>query len=97
MISGNIIPPHFQITNEKIILRHILAASLGFFFRENPEIYRDVDSLVFKGGITRYLDFIKSKPKELGKYIDERILDKVTVTIFGDYKWLNKVSNEDVQ
>ncbi len=54
-----------------------------------------MDSLVFKGGITRYLDFIKSKPKELGKYIDERILDKVTVTIFGDYKWLNKVSNED--
>ena len=35
VIKGTVHPPHLQMTNEKIILRHMVATALSKFFREN--------------------------------------------------------------
>jgi superfamily II DNA/RNA helicase/ribosomal protein L37AE/L43A len=95
MIAGNIIPPHFRVTNEKIILRHLTAAALGFFFKLHPEYYKDVEALVCENGFTEFIDYLKNKPEDLKKYIDERILDSDIRNIYGSNKWIDKVVKKD--
>ena len=95
MIAGNIMPPHFKVTNEKIILRHLTAASLGFFFNIHPEYYKNVEALVCENGIMKFIEYLKNKPEDLRKYIDEKILEPETRKIYGNYKWLDKVIKEE--
>ena len=51
MISGVIMPPYFNVLNKKIIVRHLMATCLGFFFRQNPDYFKSVDKLVFGEGM----------------------------------------------
>lgn len=95
MIAGNIMPPHFKVTNEKIILRHLTAAALGFFFKLHPEYYKDVEALVCENGITEFMKYLKNSPEDLKKYIDEKILDRDTRNLYGNNKWINKVIKEE--
>lgn len=95
MIAGNIMPPHFKVTNEKIILRHLTAAALGFFFKLHPEYYKDVEALVCENGIAEFMEYLKNKPEDLKKYIDEKILDIDIINLYGNNKWINKVINEE--
>lgn len=95
MIAGNIMPPHFRVTNEKIILRHLTAAALGFFFKLHPEYYKDVEALICENGIVEFIDYLKNKPEDLKKYIDERILDTDIKNLYGSNKWIDKVIKDD--
>lgn len=94
MIAGNIMPPKLKITNEKIILRHIMASALGYFFRNKPQFFESIDNLVFNDGIEELKKYINSKPEELGEYIDNRVLDNDTRKSLGNFKWVNKVLSE---
>ena len=46
VINGVVRPPRLQMTNEKIILRHMAAVSLSAFFRENAGRFDKVEKLV---------------------------------------------------
>lgn len=46
VIKGEVRPPRLQLTNEKIILRHIVAAALSAFFRDQPQRFKSVEHLV---------------------------------------------------
>ena len=46
VIKGTVRPPRLQMTNEKIILRHMVAAVLSEFFRKNPERFKKVEDFV---------------------------------------------------
>src|SRR5699024_2873433 len=74
MISGIIRPTHFEITNEKIIVRHLIAVALGYFFRKNPEYFVNVESLIFKHGIEAFLDMLQNDNEEIRNIIDTKIL-----------------------
>ena len=39
MIKGTIIPPAFNVDNEKIVLRHIYAVVLSYFFKKNDKFF----------------------------------------------------------
>ncbi len=95
MIAGHIMPPRLKITNEKIILRHIMASCLGFFFRANPEYFLNVESLVCCGGIEAFKKYLESKPQELYTYINEKILDVNIRKDYNNFKWIDKLLNED--
>jgi len=95
MISGHISPPKFKVTNEKILLRHFTAAGLGFFFRNHPELYKNVDSLIFGGGMDEFQRYLFSKPDDLGKYIDERLLDQETFSKYSDFQWATKIFDQN--
>ena len=43
MISGVIKPPYFNVVNHKIIVRHLMATCLGFFFRLHPDYFSSID------------------------------------------------------
>ena len=46
LIKGLIDAPTLQITNTKIILRHVVATALSTFFRDNQERFKNVESFV---------------------------------------------------
>lgn len=45
IIKGNIRPPVLHISNEKIIVRHITAVALSYFFRQYPARFKSVKEL----------------------------------------------------
>ena len=96
MISGIINPPYFDVLNRKIIIRHLMATSLGFFFRKYPEYYKNIDSLVISGnGIEKFKDYITSHPEDLKDYINNKILPESKYSEYRDFKWLEEMEGED--
>jgi len=72
IVSGEIKPPHFIIENEKIVKRHVYATALGKVWKNNPEMFRDVESFFFKGdkkGSDLFKEYLDSKPDELHKVL----------------------------
>ena len=46
VINGTVHPPRLRMTNEKIILRHMVATALSAFFRENVERFNKVANFI---------------------------------------------------
>ncbi len=92
MISGVIKPPQFNITNEKIILRHLLAVSFGMFFRLHNNYFNNINELVCNGGVGEFKKYINSKPEDLGEFIDNKILDDKIYDKYCNFKWLDALS-----
>ncbi|MDF7639299.1 DUF1998 domain-containing protein [Lactobacillus sp. ESL0791] len=95
MISGVINPPYFNVLNKKIIVRHLMACCLGFFFRKNPAYFKTVDGLVFGDGITAFKDYILSKPTDLNHYIDDRVLPENIYSEYHNLKWFDEMGDSD--
>jgi len=87
MIAGIIKPPVFNVINEKIIVRHLLAASLGFFFRNNSNYFKDIEHLIFNNGIKAFRDYMVSKPNDLIEYIDNKILSDSKYDKYKNFEW----------
>ena len=94
MIEGIVDPPYFTIENEKIIVRHITASALSFYFKQNPNGFQNVDSFLNEDHITKFLDYINSKPQDLGKYIDVYVLKSDDlIDTYGNFKWLSFIES----
>lgn len=91
MISGKIKPPKFKVTNEKIILRHLLATAFGMFFRKNDKYFKNIDCLVCQGGIEKFKEYLSSKPEDLNNFINFKVLDEETYPKYGNFQWLNEL------
>ena len=46
VIAGTIHPPRLHMTNEKIVLRHMVAVAMSEFFRQDPVRFRNVEKFV---------------------------------------------------
>lgn len=86
MISGKIAPPDFDLKNEKIVVRHLIATSLSYFFDLYPIYFYNMESLVVNGGIEKFKEYLSSKPDDLNNYINEKILIPSLYNL-KDYKW----------
>lgn len=98
MISGVINPPLFNVINKKIIVRHLMAASLGYFFRKFPKYFESLDSFIISGnGIDKFKEYMRSKPKDLDDYISNRVLPEQVYAEYRNFKWLDEMGGEDVK
>jgi len=75
MIAGEIVSPMFNITNTKIISRHIYSVVFSMFFKENPEyFYEDDYPISYKffmvGGAKELFEWIEKNSREIYKKID---------------------------
>jgi len=96
MISGIIKPPFFEVTNEKIIIRHLMAAALGYFFKINPDYFASIDNLVCRGGIREFIKYLKTKPNELNDYINDSILAPDIREKYFNFKWFDHIESNDI-
>ena len=95
MISGVINPPYFNVLNKKIIVRHLMAASLGYYFRLYPEVFSNLDAFIFNGGVERFNEYIQSHPDDLNQYINQKILPEEQYENYKDFKWIEQMGGED--
>lgn len=95
MINGIIKPPYFDVINEKIITRHLMAASLGYFFRKHKDFYDSFDKLIFEGGEKILYEYIQSYPSDLKDYIDNKILPEPEYQFLHNFNWFTSMNNQD--
>jgi len=70
LVSGQIKPPHFEIKNEKIILRHVYATALAKFWREHEDIFENVDAFFFNNhGTEMFKDYLAKKPEDISEML----------------------------
>ncbi len=74
MIRGDIQPPAFNEENEKIAIRHLYAATLGFFWKIHPQFFSNARSMseATEGtddGVTALSAYLSKKPENLKKYL----------------------------
>lgn len=94
MISGFVNPPFFDVDNNKIIVRHLMAASLGFFFKQYTDYFDSIDALVFSDGLEKFESYIESRPKDLNDYINAVIPEK-RYDSYRNFKWYNNYGGRD--
>lgn len=94
MIEGRVDPPYFAIENEKIIVRHITASALSFYFKSNPDSFLNVDTFLSNNHIQKFFDYISSKPNDLGEYIDKYVLKTQNlVDVYGNFQWISFIES----
>lgn len=94
MISGIIQPPYFNVVNNKIILRHLMATCLGFFFREHPDSFKNIDNFVFNDGINMFKKYVSSHPTKLNDYINNKVLSESIYNKYHNFKWFDNINGE---
>lgn len=95
MISGVINPPCFNVLNKKIIVRHLMATSLGFFFRMYPEMFKSLEALVINGGTEAFKLYMLSHPEDLNEYINKKIIPEAEYDGYRNFKWIDEMGGED--
>ena len=101
MIRGRIDPPRFEITNEKIAIRHIYASALAFFWREHEEFFATTTRMLEPGedgvrGIDAFKAYLEGKPENLRRFLlrflPQELAEYFKVNSFG---WVEHLFNDN--
>lgn len=69
ILKGTVRPPVISLRNEKIIIRHIVATGLSYFFRNFPDRFENVEKLFgdleHPSGVTDFSDFLQKHKAKL--------------------------------
>lgn len=98
MISGKIKAPAFEIRNEKIVLRHIYAVALSYFFSMNVDVYNNNDADVFLNGdgYERLCVFLGSKPVAIKDYLERCVPSELFDALgVGTFSWVDRLVGEN--
>lgn len=100
MLSGTVQPPALSMRNERIVIRHVAALALSYFFRENRERFSTVESLfkdlVCPSGTTDFRAFLISKRSSLEETIARILPDGMADRVgLANGHWINDVGGEN--
>ena len=97
MISGSVLPPSFDLRNEIIVIRHLAAASLGFYFNKTYQDGNDQLNVgnFLESGVDGFVNYLKEKPADLIKYINESVLTDLLKDMYPNDAWINKLISDD--
>lgn len=99
MIKGNINPPSFNVSNEKIVLRHIFASAFSWFWKKYPELYKgNIGEFMDANGVETFYEYLQSKPIELKQYLSTVVKDELA-NFYGidTFKWVDKLFYDDAE
>ena len=72
MIEGTINPPKFNVSNDKIVLRHIFASAFSYFWRTYPECFKkSIGEFMDIDGFQHLKDYLRANPENLKQYLNE--------------------------
>jgi len=98
IINGEIRPPHIEISNEKIIKRHMYAVALAMFWKQKPEYFGQVKAFFPQSGesASRVIkEFLQRKPEKLKASL-KRIVPRAMWEKLGveDWSWVDGLLHE---
>ena len=96
VVNGKVHPPRLRMTNEKIILRHMVAAALSAFFKKNSVRFNKVESLVgdwsrpsAASGLKEFCQHNGELMNSLCQTVPENMHDLVGL---GDDTWIDRIA-----
>lgn len=94
MIVGKVKPPIFKTDNRKVVLRHIYAVVLSYFFKRYPDFFNNnkADAFLDNGGYELLCELIM-EPSQLRDGLYE-ILQK-SIPNVSAYDWVNEFIGEN--
>ncbi len=93
MIAGNINPPLFQISNKKIVLRHIIDTALSFYLKLHEEDFDNIGRFMEHYGM--FENYIKSKSDDkLNAFINHFITD-TGLSEYLNWGWVDAAIGSD--
>lgn len=95
MIEGKIVPPVLNVSNEKIVLRHIFASAFSFFWKNNVNMYMNsIGKFIDNDGFKQIKDYIDSKPEELKNYLNTIVPDNLKNMLkINSFEWNERLFN----
>lgn len=99
MIKGTIVPPYFNTSNDKIVLRHIFASAFSFFWKSNSSFYtKSIGEFMEKDGFAALDAYLQTNPTALKEYllavVPADLVDCLKINGFG---WRTILFNEDAE
>ncbi len=95
MIHGKILPPSFNVENEKIAIRHVYASALAYFWRSYPHYFAKAVAMIETAedgtsGIAQFAHYLNDKPSDLRDFL-LRFLPKKLADEFGimNFSWVD--------
>ena len=99
VIDGTIHPPRLHMTNEKIVLRHMVAVALSEFFKRDGVRFQSVETFVVgwhapvaAGDFYRFCANNSELKDALSRSVPENMHDRVGLK---DDAWIDKIAGED--
>jgi hypothetical protein len=97
MIKGTIIPPAFNVDNEKIVLRHIFASAFSFFWKKAPELFKkNIGEFFDLNGMAELRSYLQSNPEDLKEYL-QNIVSRELQVFYGvdTFAWVDRLFSEE--
>lgn len=97
MIEGKIRPPFFNVSNDKILLRHIFASAFSYFWRLYPDYYtKTIGEFMEMDGFEKIKAWLASKPTGLTAYL-YKVVPAEVQRYFGidDYQWVKSLFDDE--
>ena len=98
MVSGAIGAPHFEVANEKIVLRHVFATAFAAFWQKHADTFGTVKSFFFRDGTPGeglLRAFLDSHPQDLylalQRIVPASLQDRLGIE---DWSWVQKLLGE---
>lgn len=99
MVAGKIGAPHFEVANEKIVLRHVFATALASFWRAFPDTFGRVEDFFFRTGspgqdLVR--NFLENRPPELQASLRRIVPDGLRRQLgIEDWTWQQQLTGDE--
>ena len=97
LIKGEIKPPAVNVSNIRIVKRHLNAIALSHFFKKHKDLFGRLGEFRKKGGFKEFKEFMENKPKVVKNSILNALADMEELKeILGveDWKWLRDEEKE---
>lgn len=93
MIEGKIRPPFFNVSNDKILLRHIFASAFSYFWRLHPEYFtKTIGEFMAIDGFEKIRAWLEEKPDGLKGYLREVVPQDVQEFFaIRDFGWVHSL------
>lgn len=97
MINGTIRPPHFNVENDKIVLRHIFSSMFSLFWRTHKDAYKgEIGEFMEIDGFGQIKKYLSHKPNDLREYlmrtVPGELISHFDIENFG---WVKYLFNDD--
>ena len=94
MIKGHIKPPHFDISNEKIVLRHMYAVALADLWRKSPNYLHEVRDFFFPddadSAVDSLIQYLDSRPESVRVSLERVVPENLKGPLGVDsWKWVD--------
>ncbi|MEJ5298670.1 MAG: DEAD/DEAH box helicase, partial [Armatimonadota bacterium] len=97
ILAGSIRPPALEMTNHKVILRHIVAVVLSAFFRNHPDRFANVKALLGDMLAPRAADDIEAFARQMRQSLESSLAGIVPPAVWSspdlaNGEWIRRVA-----